>query len=130
MTRGRSDRGEPDALGAWPHERRCAQSLEASGRRVEFVRAIRGNGVKTADLVMDGVVWELKSPESPSLRSLQRVLRRAGRQSPNDIVDTSRATRLSDASIERELRRLLPLTRSVRRLLVVRKTGEVVDMTC
>lgn len=56
MARGPGGRGEPDALGVWPHERRCAQSLEASGRSVEFVRAIRGDGVKTADLVMDGVV--------------------------------------------------------------------------
>lgn len=129
MPRDPGKEASPDLSGVWPHERRCARSLSASGRHVEFIPVISGNGVKTADLVMDGVAWELKSPESSDVRSLQRTLRRAAKQSPNVIIDSSRATKLSDIRIERELRRLMPLVKSVRRLLLVTKDGEVVDLS-
>ena len=128
MQGNNKDGNIPNHLGIWPHEYRCAQALRAAGKTVEFLPAIQGDGVKTADLVMDGIVWEMKSPESTSIKSLQRILRRASKQSSNVIVDTSRATSLSDAAIERELRRLLPFTKSVKRLLMVTKAGDVVDL--
>lgn len=118
----------PAGVKVWPHEMRCARALAATGRTVEFMRPTQGNRVKSADMQMGGVVWEIKSPETSSLKSLQRVLRRAGRQSPNVIIDTARAAKLSDASVIRELRRLVPLTKSIGRLLVVTKSGEVVDI--
>ena len=51
-----------------------------------------------------------------------------GYQSPNVIIDTTRATKLSDSAILRELKRLLPMTKSVRRLIAVTKSGDVIDI--
>ena len=130
MSKETGNKSAPDAYGIWPHERRCAQSLSASGRDVKFIPVTQGSKVKSADLVMDGMIWEMKSPETSDVHSLQRILRRASKQSHNVIIDTSRATRLSDAKIEHELRRLLHLVKSVKRLLMVAKTGEVIDLTC
>lgn len=118
----------PNGLKPWPHEMRCARSLSAAGRNIEFVRPISGDRVRSADLVMGGVLWEVKSPETTTVKSLQRILRRACRQSPNIILDTARMTRLSDSAVERELRRLKPLIKSIRRLILVTKSGDVVDI--
>lgn len=112
----------------WPHESRCAKTLATLGYTVEFMRRTEGDGVKSADIQMNGAVWEIKSPETSNVKALQRVLRRAGRQSPNVIIDTVRATKLSDDAILREIRRLAPLTKSVKRILVVTKSGSVVDI--
>ena len=118
----------PAGAEPWPHEMRCARALAASGRDVEFLPLTVGEGAKSADIQMDGIVWEIKSPETSSLKSLQRVLRRAGHQSSNVIIDTTRATKLSDASIVRELERLAPLTKSIRRLVVITKSNAIIDV--
>lgn len=118
----------PTGASVWPHELRCARTLAAAGHNIEFLTPIDGPGVKTPDLIMDNIRWEIKSPESSNPKSLQRVLRRAGAQSPNVIIDTTRATKLSDSAILRELKRLLPMTKSVRRLVVVTKNGNVIDI--
>lgn len=118
----------PAGTSIWPHEMRCARTLAAAGHNIEFLTPIEGPKIKTADLIMDNIRWEIKSPESSNLKSLQRVLRRAGLQSPNVIIDTTRATKLSDSAILRELKRLFPMTKSVRRLVVVTKNGDVIDI--
>ena len=85
--------------------------------------------VKSADVLMDGVVWEMKSPTSASVKSLQKVLRRAGRQSHNVIVDTARMRGRMDRAAQRELARLLPLVASVRRLRLGTKARDAFDVT-
>lgn len=58
-----------------------------------------------------------------------RAARQSAKQSPNVIIDTSRATKPSDARMEREPRRLMPLVKSVRQLLLVTKTGEEFNLS-
>ena len=128
MAKSRGRVTVPASANIWPHELRCAKAIASAGHCVEFLARMEGYKVKTPDLVVDGVMWELKSPETSNLKSLQRVLRRAGSQSRNVIIDTTRATKLSDAAIEKELRRLLPLTKSVKRIIMVAKGGNIVDI--
>ena len=118
----------PGGTDVWPHELATARALAAAGRTVEFLPRREGDRVRSADVLMGGVVWEMKAPESSRVASLQRVLRRAGAQSHSVIVDTARMRGVADAEAERELRRLLPLVASVRRLVLVNKRREVVDI--
>lgn len=118
----------PAGVDVWEHELETAQTLAKSGRTVEFLRRIDGNRVNTPDVIMDGVVWEMKAPESRDVRSLQRLLRRAAQQSPNVIVDIFRMKGVSDAAAEGELRRLKPLVKSIRRLIFIGKDRHVVDI--
>lgn len=117
-----------NATNVWPHELRCARILAAQGHEIEFLPCIEGNCLKTPDLVMDSVVWELKSPESSNIKSIQRILRRASHQSQNVIIDCARAIKLSDDRIERELRTVLPHIKAIKRPLMVRKDGTVIDI--
>lgn len=113
----------------WPHERRTAEAFAASGHDVVFVRRIGGDRVKTPDIEMDWVLWEMKCPETGQVKSLQRVLRRASTQSGNVIIDSSRMKGVSDQAVERELRRLKPLVKAVRRLILVNKERKVIDLS-
>ena len=119
----------PSGTNVWPHELATAKALAMAGHNVEFLPRIDGKKVKSADVLMDGVVWEMKSPTSTSVKSLQKVLRRAGRQSHNVIVDTARMRGVSDKAVQRELVRLLPLVASVHRLRLVTKARDVFDIT-
>ena len=115
----------PAGTDVWPHELETAEALAAAGFEVEFVRRTEGKGAKSADVVIDGVLWEMKAPESSGEKSLDRVLRRASRQSPNVIVDAARMRRCTDRTAERDLRKLFPLISGLRRLLLVKKCREV-----
>ena len=112
----------------WPHELETAKALAATFGDVEFIPRVEGQRVKSPDIAMLGMQWEMKSPRANDVKALQRILRRAGRQSPNVVVDTSRMKGVSDAAAEKELRRLLPLVKSVRRLVMVNKRREALDL--
>ena len=62
----------PSGTSAWPHELATAKALAMAGHDVEFLPRIDGKAVKSADVLMDGVVWEMKSPTSTSVKSLQK----------------------------------------------------------
>lgn len=119
----------PADCDVWPHELRTAKALAASGHDVVFVRRIGGDRVKTPDIEMDGILWEMKCPETGQTKSLQRVLRRASAQSGNVLIDSSRMKGVSDQAVERELRRLKPLVKAVRRLILVNKERKVIDLS-
>ena len=118
----------PSNADIWEHELSAAKRLASTGRDIEFLPRIEGREVKTADILMDGIAWEMKSPESSNLKSLQRILRRAGKQSPNVLIDVARMHGVPTPAIDRELRRLKPLVRSIRRLRLLTREGIVVDI--
>ena len=118
----------PSHIDIWPHELETARALAASGRDIEFLRRISGDNVKSADIVMEGVTWEMKAPQTDAIKRLERIVRRASQQSSSVIIDTTRAKKLSDAAIERELRKIAPLNKRLRRLLLVTKSRKVIDI--
>lgn len=61
---------------------------------------------------MDGFVWEMKAPSSSNLGKLQRVFR-WGMQPRNVILDSMWLERLSDSSVENEMRRARPPVMSI-----------------
>jgi hypothetical protein len=54
----------PADCDVWPHEVKTAKALAVAGHDARFVRKSNQPYVRTADLVMDGEVWEMKSPKS------------------------------------------------------------------
>lgn len=112
----------------WPHELAAAKTLASTGRNVTFLKKTTGIKVQSADLEMNGLIWEMKSPETNNLKALQRILRKAGHQSHNVIIDGTRAKRISDTAMEKELRKLKPLVKSIHRLMLITKDGNIVDI--
>lgn len=111
-----------------PHELHTAQAIAATGLDVEFVRRTWGNRVTSADVVIKGVVWEMKSPQAPDRKALERNLRKASRQSPNVIIDTQRIRGASDTEIEKRLRSIYPHIRAIRRLWLIDRHRSIIDI--
>lgn len=110
----------------WPHELRVAEILASAGHQVEFLpEAI----TKTADILLDGVEFEIKSPITSSINSLEHILKRGLRQSKNLIFDASRMRDGSGAvKLKRFLASQIKNKTQAKRLIIISKRGQIVDM--
>lgn len=107
------------------HENKDISTLAKAMRaNIELIKPANTKGRKSADFTMCGIDWELKSPEGKSRRNLEHIMKRAAKQSSN-IVISLRRTKLDDAEAIKQLRGLFGDLASLKRLLVVKKTGEI-----
>ena len=117
----------PD-LNVWPHELETARALAKAGMRVEFLRRSEEQRVTSADIIIDGIAWEMKAPTGDKAAVIQRNLHRALHQSPNVVFDSFRMKKLPDKVIERELRKHAQIMKSMKRLMFVNRKREVIDI--
>lgn len=115
-------------LNVWEHELRTAQALADAGNVVEFIRRSEEKRAKSADVLIDGVAWEMKSPTADNLHALDRNLRRGLHQSGNIVLDSFRIKRVPDYAVERELRKLAAELRSLKHLKFVNRKRAVIDI--
>lgn len=109
----------------WVHELRVAEILAAVGYRVELLAE---GLLPTADLRLDGIEYELKSPERFNANTLQHTISDALKQSPNIIIDTSRMKKVRDYQVQRFLVSQVYKNTRIKRLLMVTKQGKIVDI--
>jgi hypothetical protein len=110
-----------------PHEMDMADVFVSMGIDVTFLQPNTTKGVKTPDVKMKGVLWEFKSPKGKNINTVSNNLRRAVKQSKNVVID-SRRIGLSDDKVRSELLRNVPLIKSLKRLAMIDKEGNVVDI--
>lgn len=118
----------PAGLNVWDHELKTAQALAQYGSVVEFVAVSGAHKVKTADVAIDGVLYEIKSPIASRLSAVERNLKRAYHQSTNIVFDSRRMKRLPDKSIQKELVKQFRLTKNIERILFVNRKHDVIDI--
>lgn len=109
----------------WAHELRVAEILAAAGHYVELLAE---GLLPTADLRLDGIEYELKSPERFNANTLQHTISDALRQSPNIIIDTSRMKKVRDYQVQRFLISQIYKNTHIKRLLMITKQGKIVDI--
>lgn len=109
------------------HEQRSADFLARLGYDVNFIAPERSPGSKTADMRMDGDVWELKCPTGNSSRTIENILRDGAKQARNVVLDLRR-TRRSDAQCIAEARGRLKHVKSLRKIFVITKTSDLVRL--
>lgn len=107
------------------HELNVAEVLADHFRvDIEFVPTTERN---TPDFLIDGVFWELKSPQGRGKNNIQRQLQHAKDQSVNVIIDASRSKK-HPSKIKREVEYQFRLVKSVKRLLFISKNRKVVEI--
>jgi hypothetical protein len=92
---------------------------------VEFI--LRSNQ-KTPDFLVLGVKWELKSPTGTGKYNIQHQIKTAAKQSANVIFD-ARRSRMHIAKIRNEVNHHFKHTKAVRRLILIDKNKNVVELT-
>lgn len=109
-----------------PHEIEAAEILVKHFRTdVEFIPTANSS---TPDFLIDGVVWELKSPQGKGKNNIQRQLKYASKQAQNIVLSAQRS-KLHINRIKGELTIQFKKTRSLKRLLLIDKSGKVIEIT-
>lgn len=120
----------PRELKPYPknHELLSARALVKAGYSVVFLQPDSRKGAKTADILLNGVSYEMKSPIG-SLQSIERNLKRANRQSPNIIFDSRRMKIINTKIVEETIRRKVEKQRTIKSLLFINRHGKIIDLT-
>ncbi len=66
---------------------RTARTLALAGYSVRFLPE---SSLMSADILLDKIEFEMKAPKTDKTSSLEQVIRKALKQSPNIIIDSFR----------------------------------------
>lgn len=118
----------PGDVNIWPHEREIAKVLAIHGYNIEFIRKSNRLREHTSDVLIDGMKWELKSPNANHTRTIYKNLKKAKWQSENVIIDSRRIKRVPDHIILKEVRKRAKEIPEIKRLKYISKSGKVLDI--
>lgn len=119
----------PAHVSPWSHEIETAKVLAENGYVVEFVENKNQHRVKSADVIIDGVLYEFKAPVASKLSAVERNLKKAYHQSTNIVFDSRRMKYLPDKVIQKELIKQFKLTKNIKDMLFVNRKHEVIDVS-
>lgn len=112
----------------YPHEEEIVQILVALGFVVELIPPDRPGGRKTADAIINNLEWEFKTPRGSSTRTIERILKKAYRQSENIIIDI-RHLRLPEQIILHKIKyELKSRNKRIKRIKVITKSRKIIDL--
>ncbi|MBR3122384.1 hypothetical protein IKF28_03005 [Candidatus Saccharibacteria bacterium] len=109
------------------HERSTALFFAKRGKYVEFIRPHSIKGSHNPDFLMDGKIWEIKSPTTYSDSSFEYNFRKAIKQSNNIIFDLRRLSMLNEKKYINELKKRCH-TPTIKTLILVTKDGKVLTL--
>lgn len=116
-------------LNVLEHEMKTADALAENGYIVEFVRKSEVDFEKSADVLINGVKWEMKAPKSSNIKTIDRNLRRAIKQSKCIIFDSRRMKNIPDKATKHELTACAyKHIQGIEHLIFVNRKGEVIDI--
>ena len=115
----------PANVHPWPHELRVAKILAKAGYTVEFLPT---TNIKTPDILLNGIEFEIKSPITNNPKKIIRNVKRALLQSQNVIVDASRIKGMRDDAIYKLLLNRAKDQKSLKRLMVITKQNQIIDI--
>ena len=108
------------------HEFEVAKFFAALGKTVKFLRPSQIPKTHTPDILMDGLEWEIKSPTGSSKRTIESNFRQAVKQSHYIIFDLRRI-KVPEKQCLVQLEREFAMRQYVKRLLVIRKNGDLLE---
>ena len=121
----KSGRLKIDGVILQPHEVATIDFLVSVGKSVKLVPTTFQR--KTADIKMDGKLWEIKSPKSAGKYTIEHAFEAASKQSENFILDLRRSKtpeRKALAKVEREAKYRTKL----KKVVVITKDGRLLDI--
>jgi hypothetical protein len=110
----------------WEHELKTVKTLQRYGHTVFFLP--ENKLTKSADILLDGKVFEIKSPTSNKLSAVERNLKKASHQAANIILDARRMKGVRDDNIQRFLAVKLKTQKSIKKLLFINKKDQLIDI--
>lgn len=108
------------------HENETVLYFTKLGYEIELIPPSNCLGNKTPDFLMDGVAWEMKSPQGKGKSSLEHTFKKAKKQSENIIIDLQRSKMNEQDAIEEIIKRFQQ-TKSCKKLKIITKNRELLE---
>ena len=107
-----------------PHEEDTANVLTLYGFTVDVIKPLNTPKVHNADFLIDGVIWEVKSPLSSNKKTIKKRMHEASEQSERVVVDLRRIKK-DYRSVEKDIIDRFCNKGTFRRMIIINKTGSV-----
>ena len=124
MIKARKGRIIPNGVSLEKHEYETVLFLTSAGYTIELIRPSHVPGVRTPDIIMEKVKWEMKSPKGKSKTTIEHAFQLAAKQSENIIFDLRRTSLPLNKSLA-ILAKLMKTSKRANRLLVITKRHEL-----
>lgn len=112
------------------HEFKTVQVLLQNGYDVELLHgpAVSVKGLRTPDIMIGGIPWEIKAPEGAGQHTIKHNLQNAARQAENVIIDLFRC-KVPEYKAIKEIRYHFDLSKRIKRLKVITKDKIIIDLS-
>lgn len=112
-----------------PHEKDTIAYLSSFGFNIELIVPSSIPHSNNPDLEMLGTVWEMKGPTSSKENTIKKRFRKAIRQANGRAIFDLRNVKQSPSKAETIILNLFTSTRGMRRIVIIKKDGTVIDIT-
>ena len=116
----------PAGVNPWAHELNVAKILALDGHNVKFIAE---TNIKTPDIYLDGIEFEIKCPITSDPKKVVRNVKRALEKCPNVIICSSRIKQLRDDKIQNILKNKIKDLRTLKKLIFINKKGQIIDIS-
>ena len=117
----------PNGVSLEKHENETVVFFTDLGYDIELIPPSKTPGSLSPDFTMDGLDWEMKSPQSGGSRTIEHAVRSASKQSENIIIDLRRC-KLSEDRALAQLKFHSVKRTNIKRLVVILKNNTRVDI--
>jgi len=108
------------------HEYQTVKTLIFNGYDIELIPTSQIKGLRTPDISINGVLWEIKSPIGNSKNTAKHTIQNAAHQASNIIVDLRRCGLPQDSAIK-DLRKHFDYSRRLKRMMIITKEEVILD---
>ena len=108
------------------HEMATVIFLTEMSYDIEFIPKSNIKGIHTADIIMMGLEWEMKSPKGDGKWLIKNTFQKAAHQSENIIIDLRRIKIKQDKCIE-ESEKQFRYSKRIKRLIIITKSKKVLE---
>ena len=116
----------PADANPWAHELNVAKILALAGHNIKFITEAN---IKTPDIYLDGVEFEIKCPITSDPKKIIRNVKRALEKCPNVIICSARVKHLRDDKIQNILKNKKKDLRTLKKLIFINKKGQIIDIS-
>lgn len=109
-----------------PNEDNTFNYLALYGFDIELIKPTRTKKVKNPDVLIMGAVWEAKTPISSNKNTIKNRFREAADQASKVIFDLRNIRNGADEA-EKQIIELFKGNGKVRRMIVIEKSGKLLD---
>ncbi|MBR3253078.1 hypothetical protein IKF84_03340 [Candidatus Saccharibacteria bacterium] len=111
-----------------PHEEDTALYLTQYGFNIDVIKPNNTPKTNSPDFLVNGVIWEAKSPEGGGNSTIARHFHKASKQAGKMILDLRRIKRPAEKA-EREAKYRFEKAKNIKQLMLITKDGKLFDIS-